>query len=54
MFFRSVAIGSGKINAGRLVLLRVFVVVLLAGNGIGAGQPAVQVDVPAALGAKRF
>src|SRR6266566_5760262 len=34
-------------------LLGVFIVVLGGGNGIGIRQPAVQIDVPAALGAER-
>src|SRR3954447_12077045 len=30
------------------------VVVILAGNGVRAGQPAIEIDIPAALGAERF
>src|SRR3982075_4565616 len=34
-------------------LFRVFVVVLGGGNNVGTRQPAVQIDIPAALGTKR-
>lgn len=37
-----------------ILLIRVFVGVRPAWNDVGAGQPAVQVDVAAALGAERF
>jgi hypothetical protein len=36
----------------RLILL--FVLVLAAGDGVGTGQPAVEVDIAAALGAERL
>ena len=35
-------------------LLRVFVLILAAGNDVGTGQPAVEVDIAAALGTERF
>jgi hypothetical protein len=59
VFFRSVATGPDKINAAgergaeRSLLFRVFVV-RLGGDNVGTRQPAVQIDIPAALGAKWF